>query len=1221
MLPGGIVKVDINAVFEGLCPACGQDIDVEAIMQGGVCSKCKSSELQIGGRRIVDLPSKLKRINEMFESVIGIKMWDVQEVWAKRALTGESFAVVAPTGIGKTTFGIIYSLYTALNGGKSYIVVPTGLLGSQIASKIKSHLPKLGLTEEQCRVLVYHSALRAKEKRQFDDLIRKGEYSVLITTERFVADKFDLVSNRRFNFVFIDDVDRFLKASKNIDKVLLLLGIPSKLIDKTMDYIKKRETTEDDETELNDLYSQLKETTELGQIVVSGATMRSGKTKRIRLFKRLMGFEVGSSTDYVRNIKDLFDYAGERRDSPQIVDHVVKHVKRLGSGVLLYVPAYGGKDLSAELGERLTKEGFKTYVYESLKPNVLDKFNNGELDVLIGVASARSPLSRGIDLPESVRYVMFAGVPRIESKLDPNSANPLRLLMLMRNVRHILPKEEQYALDKLSNRLKKFWMVIGNEEKLISKSIAEGTELEGFHKNAKAIIVEAQHFVKKLLAEGLVEKIRNSTEVIVTEKEGGIYLIVPDPSGYIQASGRGSRLYAGGVTRGMSLLVVDEPKAFESLKRRIKWISEDIEFADFKEQNLKEIMKGIDEDREAVSKALAGEIPPETFRNLVKVATLIVESPTKARTISRLFGSPSRRMISGATVYETCTGQYILNIMSTGGHLYDLVTDRDYMGINVKKSNGDINVRPIYGQIKRCNKCSAQFVSFDECPKCGSRSLRDKDAIIAAMRKLAFESNIVMIGTDPDREGEKIAYDILCTIFPYAVNSRRMEFHEITKRGLTASLENLREIDFLRVKAQVVRRIEDRWLGFLLSQSLWKQFSKHWLSAGRVQTPVLGWVIERTKAATKRKWLFKITLNNGFAFTVIRDLGKKRARTNCREMFEQKYTAKEESRTEVPINPFPPYTTDSLLRDSVNRYKLTAIRAMQLMQDLFEFGFITYHRTDATTVSGYGMGIARIYLEEKYPNLVQLRPWQSTGAGIQGAHECIRPTRPVDSEALQNLVSSGTYKTARRMERIHYLVYDMIFKRFIASQMKSSKVLKQKVTIISEVLHEPVTVEATVKILEAGFTTVTGLRTHDELATGEYTPQEIVYTSIPAAALYTEGELISEMKARGIGRPSTYAKTVTTIVKGGYAFQRSGKLIPTTLGKQVHKYLTEQYGYLVSEELSRDLEGTLDKLESGETQYQDAINRIYSDVQKITPVIDYSKSNPAEQVEPSGDSG
>jgi len=524
----------------------------------------------------------------------------------------------------------------------------------------------------------------------------------------------------------------------------------------------------------------------------------------------------------------------------------------------------------------------------------------------------------------------------------------------------------------------------------------------------------------------------------VIEEEGGeLYLVIPDVYTYIQASGRTSRLYAGGVTKGLSLVIETEEKLLKILIRRMEIIFEETRWRGIEEIDLDQLLREIDEDRRRVVMVRTGELKAD-FRDPIRPILIIVESPNKARTIARFFGRPSIRRRNGHIVYEVTTGDMLISVTATGGHIYDIVERLDMetlqeisrrLGGGLENIYGVLRGRgryiPVYGRIKICRNGHQYIVpetvevggeKYEVCPKC-LRSLRrkshrknheeklrleipllasdvrDKGEAVDFIRRIALEVETVLIGTDPDTEGEKIGWDIASLVNPFAREMHRIEFHEVTRRAISHAIQEKRELNERLVEAQLVRRIEDRWIGFELSRRIYGEISRerdNWLvqtiqggwSAGRVQTPVLGWIVHRTEEADRNKKegirlsIPSLDIVAWLTYDDLRRLGIDPSEIPKRTI--QEGDGERDVDTEILLElrmdepytvearPPPPLTTDALLREASRLYGMDSRRTMRIAQELFESGLITYHRTDSTRISEEGMGIARKYLETRY---------------------------------------------------------------------------------------------------------------------------------------------------------------------------------------------------------------------------------------------------------------
>ncbi len=292
---------------------------------------------------------------------------------------------------------------------------------------------------------------------------------------------------------------------------------------------------------------------------------------------------------------------------------------------------------------------------------------------------------------------------------------------------------------------------------------------------------------------------------------------------------------------------------------------------------------------------------------------------------------------------------------------------------------------------------------------------------------------------------------------------------------------------------------------------------------------------------------------------------------------------KEEERT-----PLPPYTTDAMLRDANAILKIPAKEAMKLAQDLFESGLTTYHRTDSTRVSDVGLRIAKDYLGDEFV----ARDWY-----MEGAHECIRPTRPIPKDTLQRLIQEGVIQVEGITWR-HLALYDLIFRRFMASQCKPYrvKVAKYLIKFNGKSFEEE-------RVLSAEGTAIElykwSVWVKNPLPTGKVKVKAEIRT-VPKAPLFTQSDIVRLMKERGIGRPSTYATIVDRLFIRNYVIEKNGRVIPTKRGIDVFQYLASNYGSFVSEERTRLLEEKMDAVERGELDYFKALQELYEEIRQIS---------------------
>ena len=1209
----------MKAIFEGLCPNCGKSISDVRISIGAPCSRCidiptsklielynslsfEDYQIKIGEllkergklwrfKYYVELARSLKEFEDLFNKFTGKRLWSAQREWAKRVFKGLSFSINAPTGVGKTVFGITISLYLASKGKKCYFILPTQALVLQVYEKALNFASRVGL---DLKILHFKSRMKKSEREEFFNSLENGDFDILITTSRFLSIHFDKMKNLRFDLIFVDDVDAVLKSSKNIDKILFLIGVSFRDISIALELIrlKKRLINLKSEKAKQKIFERIAKLERIlersrrfmrGVLIVSTATGRA-RGERVKLFREILNFTVGSSTISYRNIVDFYV------KRVNVKDQVLRLVRRLGAGGLIFVGIDDGSYFAEELAEYLKSNGVnvEAYISGKSKPEVLQRFADGDIDILVGMASYYGILVRGLDLPQRIRYAIFTSIPKFRFSLKFEETSPFRLYVLLQDLSDYMEADDRKIASELLTKFKMYILSLERSKlEKLTRYLKEGKEVKEFTLQI-SLCKQAIAFLKNVFnKKEFLENLERSPYFSIKEVNGTRYILLPDVRTYIQASGRTSRLFAGGITRGVSIVLVDDEKLFRGLKRQLSWYYEEAEFIEFNDMLLNSVLREVDRDRELVKMILEGKLTAE-FKDPVKSALLIVESPHKAETIANFFGRPSRREIGEITVYEVTTGNLTLNIVASKGHILDLVEDKGFYGVLIQGSR----FIPIYGSIKKCRQCGHQFISGDSCPKCNSKEISDAMERIKGIRELASEVDIVFLGSDPDEEGEKIAWDLNHIVKTSSKEVRRLEFHEVTRRAIKKALENLRDIDENLVNAQIVRRIEDRWLGFQLSKTLWKAFKNRALSAGRVQTPVLGWIIKRYDEYRK-SWtvIVKLTMENGQVIDLEdidnpNDFVKNLKNRGYVDVIESSIKEKE-------INPPPPFTTDSMLLEASRILKFSATKTMNLAQTLFESGLITYHRTDSIRVSNEGIRVASEYIHDRFhEDVFKPRRWAPEEIG---AHECIRPVRPIDSFELSRLIREGIITRGGTLTNDHIKLYDLIFKRFIASQMKAVRVKVQKLKL--RIIDMEREFEQIVDVIEDGFNLIYPIKTWPILL-GKVMLKEINQIKAPKVYPYTQGEIIKEMRERGIGRPSTYAIIIQKLLNRKYIIERKGRLIPTKLGRQVYRFLTKRYGNLVSERVTRELEHKMDMVKRG-LDYQKVLFDEYRIIKKI----------------------
>lgn len=546
---------------------------------------------------------------------------------------------------------------------------------------------------------------------------------------------------------------------------------------------------------------------------------------------------------------------------------------------------------------------------------------------------------------------------------------------------------------------------------------------------------------------------------------------------------------------------------------------------------------------------------------------LIVESPTKARTIGRLLGGR-------------------MKVLSSRGHIADLPKSR--LGVDIEHG-----FEPEYIRI------------------------RGKAAVINELKAAARAAGTVYLGCDPDREGEAIAHSV-ATLWghdaescPHLPRVRRVLLFEITPRGIQEAFAEPAELNMNKVNSHRARRVLDRLVGYLVSPLLWK-IVRGGLSAGRVQTVALRLLVEREREIQAFKpeeyWLVKATFARADSQTFEAALARIRGeefklrsenevaavRRGCAAAEFRVANVRQRERRRRPL---PPFVTATMQQDAVQRLSFSAQRAMRTAQELFEgielgketVGLITYPRTDSFRVATDFLGdtrefIARLYGAEFLPEKPRHYPDRK---GTQGAHEAIRPTR-IDRtpDSVKSFLTPDQFR-----------LYDLIYRRFVASQMADAVYGLTEV----EVTGGDYTFKAdAVRCAASGFERVYGdpekERTLPELAPGEPLTMkkldaEQKFTQPPPR--FSEATLIKRLETNGIGRPSTYATIVGTLLDRKYAERKEGRLHPTELGMVVNDVLIPRFANVFEVGFTREMEKELDLVEEGGEPWQEVVGRFY----------------------------
>ncbi len=1162
---------------------------------------------------------EVEELRKFFRELIEHEPWSLQVHWMRRLISGESFAMIAPTGIGKSTLLAVYALYRAIMyGWRVYILTPTREIAKQFYDRMRQFVEKLrslGYQVENIRLVFYDSASR--NTKSIKDAIACGEFDILITSASFLSRNYELVSIHRIDLVIADDLDALMRNSRNIDRILKLLGFSEEDIELATRLVKLKqnlavaklsstpERVEELRAEVIELEAMLRNKISMkrAQLVVASATGRVRGLKPL-MMKELLGFEGGALFEYWRNVVDLY---APLEDLERVLPTVIR---KLGSGIV-FVASGRDREFVKKLRDVLEASGLRVAVAKS-GTRAVDKFRRGEVDVLIGTASYYGILVRGLDEPLRVKFTVFVGIPRVVRDLKISLYSVRFLYSVLRE----LKRRGENVDDLLSKVMEIVQKSTPAMLAAYSKWLRDPSSAPEQLRDRVDILTKIVETVYRKVLEIVKreEKLAVGNFALVVRKGSGAVVMKPDPYTYIQASGRSSRLLNGSKTFGVSIVFEEHRELLSMLEARLRRFVTNFEFREL-------VLAELDLYSRRVEATRSGAIGGRDIRNAIRTALIIVESPTKARTIAGMFGKPAKRVIGETIVYETVIPVdsdriYVASIAASLGHVVDLVTDEGIHGVRIEGGR----YVPIYDFITKCRSCGFQHVGiYDRCPYCGSDNVHQSFKTYNVLKKLALDVDQVFIGTDPDTEGEKIAFDLTVLLTPFNKSIKRIEFHEVTRRAILEALRKPRSIDIRRVEAQVARRIADRWVGFEVSMWLQRTLNRPWLGAGRVQSPVLLWVVDRYRQ-----------YRDSIGYSVVMVIGGYRVRLFIGRGVEDRELAEriaEEVRSrglevvelveEVrEVNPPPPFTTDELLYEAGRRLGLSASRVMSIAQALFEAGLITYHRTDSTRVSSVGLAVAREALEKMgLAHLYAPRSWGIDSEHAEGAHEAIRPTMPLDAEGVKEAVIRGDLGIATRIGELHVRVYDLIFRRFLASQMRSSRIrfVKAKLRVDRFIVE----IEAPIAIESPGFATVYPPRLYPELGkvlrSGKVVPESVMVVKSAQIRLYTSADLVKMLKERGIGRPSTYAKAIDNNVRHGYMVlsKKRKAAIPTKLGIAVSKLIRDLFLDLVGEHVTRELEKAMDDIESGRRELYEVLEELQK---RIDQVISEAEAKPIESI-------
>lgn len=472
-----------------------------------------------------------------------------------------------------------------------------------------------------------------------------------------------------------------------------------------------------------------------------------------------------------------------------------------------------------------------------------------------------------------------------------------------------------------------------------------------------------------------------------------------------------------------------------------------------------------------------------------------------------------------------------------------------------------------------------------------------KDRVIKALQTAAKKADEVLLASDPDREGEAIAWHVSELIAPHNKKIKRVVFYEITKDAVLEAVQKPRDIDLDLKEAQEARRVLDRLVGYDLSGLIWKKV-RYGLSAGRVQSPALRILMEREReirafipetyhvltVATKDKVPVTFTCQD-------KPKDKKEAERIKKIGDGHTFAITNIKETEAKRSPKPPFTTSTLQQAASTRLGFAPARTMGAAQKLYEAGHITYMRTDSTNLSAVAIKQLESRISKDYgAKYLQTRQYKTKSKSAQEAHEAIRPT-----DASKNSAGSTADQKA---------LYDLILSRTLASQMSDATLSRTKVSINVEGSKETIpdfSLNGN-RVLFDGWLKADPAARGEDVEVPKYdvgqklttNPVEITAKETEPPSRYTEAGLIKELEKRGIGRPSTYASIMKTIIDRGYVLKEGRTLIPTDTGDVVSSFLEEHFQNYISDTFTSEMEDELDEIAEGKRQYRVTLENFYT---------------------------
>lgn len=525
---------------------------------------------------------------------------------------------------------------------------------------------------------------------------------------------------------------------------------------------------------------------------------------------------------------------------------------------------------------------------------------------------------------------------------------------------------------------------------------------------------------------------------------------------------------------------------------------------------------------------------------------LIVESPAKAKTITKYLNNA-------------------YTVKASVGHIRDLPTSNKN-AIDIE--NG--------------------FIPRYEISK-------GKEHVVTELSRLSKKADEILLATDPDREGEAIAWHLAQSL--KLKKPQRVTFNEITKEAVNEAIKHPRAIDDNLRTAQEARRVLDRLFGYDLSALIWQKV-RYGLSAGRVQSPALRLIVEKEKEIRafqpEAYWVIEAIFSPNKQKTEIPFSCSIEPKTEVEAnniVTKAKISAWQVDRIEeskVKRSPKPPFTTSTLQQSASSRLGFTPSITMRLAQKLYEAGHISYMRTDSTTLSQQAINEIAEVVKKKFGSNYSLpRQYQTRSKNAQEAHEAIRPTHA-------STLSAGTSPQEKRL-------YQLIWQRAVSSQMTEAEVLRTKLVAKCEDVSVPEFTSSGSRVLFAGWLIADPTAQGEEVNLPKLTPKEkLLLREIDSTGKetepphrYTEAGLVKELEKRGIGRPSTYASIIKTIEDRGYVIKENKSLKPTSTGEVVSDFLSEHFGQYISDNFTAEMEDQLDDIASGDRDYVQTLTEFY----------------------------